>query len=60
MRSFLGAMVVSSASVLNMTAQQILEVDIDAGRELAGGPEYVFDARGASVDYGRRLGARRA
>jgi len=55
MRSFLGAMVVSSASVLNMTAQQILEVDIDAGRELAGGPEYVFDARGASVDYGRRL-----
>ena len=28
---------------------------MDAGRELAGGPEYVFDDLAASIDYGRRL-----
>lgn len=35
------------------SAQQILEVDTEAGRELAGGEEYAFLR--AVVDYGRRL-----
>jgi len=35
------------------TAQQILEVDTNAGRRVAGGKEYSFDH--AVVDYDRRL-----
>ena len=36
-----------------MVAQQILEVDTNAGRQVAGGEEYSFDH--AVVDYDRRL-----
>lgn len=55
MRFLTGPLVVCSACVPAVSAQQILEIDMDAGRELAGGPAYVFDDRAASMDYGRRL-----
>ena len=37
----------------DLASQQVLEVDIDAGRELAGGVEYLFS--NGVVDYDRRL-----
>ncbi len=52
----LGAgVVVALAAGATAAAQQILEVDLDAGRKLAGGPEYSFNSDNAVVDYGRRL-----
>ena len=45
----------ASAGAPETAAQQILEVDMDAGRELVGGIEYLFDSRTAVVDYDRRL-----
>ncbi len=36
-------------------AQQILEVDFDVGREVAGGEEYMFSDFTVAVDYDRRL-----
>lgn len=55
MRFLIGLLVVCSACVSAVSAQQVLAVDMDAGRELAGGPEYVFANLSASMDYGRRL-----
>lgn len=44
-----------AASAPETDAQQILEANMDAGRELVGGIEYLFDSRTAVVDYDRRL-----
>ena len=45
--------IVALAAGAPTAAQQILEVDTNAGRQVAGGEEYSFDY--AVVDYGRRL-----
>ena len=45
--------IVALAAGAPAAAQQILEVDTNAGRQVAGGEEYSFDH--AVVDYGRRL-----
>ncbi len=55
MRIGRGVVVALAASAPETAAQQILEVDMDAGRELVGGIEYLFDSRTAAVDYDRRL-----
>ncbi len=52
MRSW-SAVVVALAAGVPAAAQQILEVDTEAGRELVGGAEYSFYH--TVVDYGRRL-----
>ena len=55
MRIWSGVAVALATGVPDGSTQQILEVDMDAGRELVGGIEYLFDSRTAVVDYGRRL-----
>ncbi len=47
-------MVALAASVPTAATQQILEVDFDVGREVAGGEEYMFSVA-VAVDYDRRL-----
>ena len=48
-------MVALAASVPTAATQQILEVDFDAGREVAGGEEYLFSDFTVAVDHDRRL-----
>ncbi len=52
-RLWSGVVATLAAGAPGAATQQILEVEMDAGREIAGGLEYSFD--NAVVDYGRRL-----
>ena len=49
----LSGVIVALATGAPAVAQQVLEVDTNAGRQVVGGEEYSFDH--AIVDYGRRL-----
>lgn len=53
MRNWHGVVIALAAGASDVVSQQVLEVDIDAGRELAGGVEYLFS--NGVMDYDRRL-----
>ncbi len=55
MRLWSGVVVALAAGAPSAATQQILAVDLDAGREIVGGFEYAFSYGTAVVDYGRRL-----
>lgn len=55
MRTWIVMVVALTAGVPDAATQQKLEVDFDAGRQVAGGEEYMFYASVVAVDYGRRL-----
>ena len=53
MRIWSAGILALAAGISEAAAQQVLEVDMDAGREVVGGLEYLFGFE-AVVDYGRR------
>lgn len=55
MRTWNIIVVALAAAPAGAATQQMLEVDFDAGRQVAGGEEYLFYDATVAVDYGRRL-----